>query len=241
MKGLLKSAVLCKMACAKERIGHAFNREGAGWFYTNRAGKVDLNRHAVDRYYDFVSYLQAPYMPPAFPISLPNVSIAKNKPIVGLVPFSRWQSKNWPLHFFARFANDLFHNFDVDICLFGGKEDEALALEFAKQFKGVFINNVGRLSLPQAAAWLANMDVVVGNDSGPIHLAAAVGTKVVALFGPTDPKRTGPYGVNHKIITAKLHCQPCFCKKCHFKDHSCMQSITPDMVLSEIIPLLRSI
>jgi lipopolysaccharide heptosyltransferase I len=240
LQGLLKSAILCKMAAGKKSIGHSFSREGARFFYKERAGSSDLGRHAVERYYDFVSYFKLPYSSPQFPIALPEIKLAKSKPTVGLLPFSRWGSKTWPLHFFVRLANDLHYNFGADIALFGAKNEESLASEFAKEFKGTFFNNVGKLSLPELAAWLAGMDVVIGNDSGTIHLAAAVGTPVIALFGPTDPIRTAPYGANHKVISAELHCQPCFRKKCRFKDHSCMQAITPEMVLSEIIPLLKS-
>ncbi len=241
LQGLFKSAVLCKIAKGKKRIGHAFSRECASLFYDETAGSSNLNRHAIERYYDFVSYFKLPYIPAQFPIVPPHIKMKKEKIMVGVIPFSRWQSKNWPLHFFARLANDLYHNFEADIVLFGAKSEKKLAQAFVKEFKGNFIDNVGKLSLPMLASWLAKMDLVIGNDSGPIHLAAALGTPVIAIFGPTDPKRTGPYGANHKIVSSGLNCQPCFRKKCRFKDHSCMQAITPEMVLAEAIPILKSI
>jgi len=72
--------------------------------------------------------------------------------------------------------------------------------------------------------------MVITTDSGPMHLACAVGTPVVALFGPTDPARTGPYGRGHTVIRANLSCMPCFLKKC--PTARCMQEIAPEHVFS---------
>jgi ADP-heptose:LPS heptosyltransferase len=88
------------------------------------------------------------------------------------------------------------------------------------------------------AALLKRMNVVVSNDSGPMHLAAAVGTKVVALFGPTNPARTGPYGKGHQIICAPVACHPCYRRKC-VRDPLCMREITVRSVCGAVTELLR--
>jgi ADP-heptose:LPS heptosyltransferase len=74
---------------------------------------------------------------------------------------------------------------------------------------------------------LAEMDLLVSNDSGPVHMAVAVGTPSLVLFGPTDPVRTGPYGEGHRILQAGLACQPCLSRKCSEGEIPCLAGITP--------------
>lgn len=83
------------------------------------------------------------------------------------------------------------------------------------------------------------MDVVLANDSGPIHMAAAVGTPVVAMFGPTDPARTGPYGVGHRVMTATMDCRPCFKRTCPLEGGDCMRAITPAAVYEAVQDVLK--
>ncbi len=98
----------------------------------------------------------------------------------------------------------------------------------------------GKTSLKQLAALLKEVDLLVTNDSGPMHIAAALGTPVVAIFGPTDPKRTGPYGERHRVVRGSAPCSPCFKKRCGMPSHLCMEAISVEMVLEEISNILRS-
>jgi 3-deoxy-D-manno-octulosonic-acid transferase/heptosyltransferase-1 len=96
----------------------------------------------------------------------------------------------------------------------------------------------GRTSLTVLAALYRRAQVVVTTDSGPMHLAAAVGTPVVALFGPTAPWRTGPYGPNHIVIRADLSCSPCFKKQCLttlYEERACMKRLTVDQVTRAVL------
>ena len=98
------------------------------------------------------------------------------------------------------------------------------------------VNLAGMTTLRELACLYELADIVVSTDSGPMHLSAAVGTPTVALFGPTDPSRTGPYGEGHAIIRAGLPCSPCFLKACETR--KCMREITVDAVFDAVKGLL---
>jgi 3-deoxy-D-manno-octulosonic-acid transferase/heptosyltransferase-1 len=94
------------------------------------------------------------------------------------------------------------------------------------------INLGGETTLLDLAALYQSASLLVTTDSGPMHIAAAVGTPAIALFGPTDPLRTGPYGKNHTVIRKELSCSPCFLKKC--TSMICMNDITVEEVFQAI-------
>jgi ADP-heptose:LPS heptosyltransferase len=99
------------------------------------------------------------------------------------------------------------------------------------------INLGGKTSLPALAEIYKNACAVITTDAGPMHLAAAVGTPVIALFGPTDPARTGPYGTGHTVVRTNLSCSPCLLKKCSTKE--CMEKITPGQVYAVLENQIR--
>ena len=96
------------------------------------------------------------------------------------------------------------------------------------------------LDLAALAAVLAQLDLLVTNDSGPMHLAAALGVRCVALFGPTDPRRTAPAGEGHAIVYRDLWCSPCFRRRCPLLHHGCLDGITVDAVAGEAEGILGS-
>jgi len=98
---------------------------------------------------------------------------------------------------------------------------------------------VGKTTLPQMAGLLREMNLVIANDSGPMHLAAVLNTPVLAMYGPSDPVRTGPPpGTRHRILRGKLKCQPCFSRHCRYRDGSCMLTITPETVIHTAMEML---
>jgi heptosyltransferase I len=97
---------------------------------------------------------------------------------------------------------------------------------------GVVVNLAGKTSLIEMGGWFTQMNLVVVNDSGPLHMAVALGIPVVALFGPTDPRRTGPYGEGHRVITSEMACRPCFAKVCQSPKIECMNRISPSIVIT---------
>jgi len=238
LQGILKSALASRLARGGKRLGPSFQREGSFLFYSAVAGTRNKNRHAVAELMDFVRHFGLPEQKAAFPISVPLQLVGEQSPRVALMPFSRWRSKNWPLMSFARVGRDLRENLNAALYIIGGTEDQAQSAELEKELDGRVINLAGKTALPQLAGLLREMDLVITNDSGPMHLAAGMGAAVLALYGPTDPVRTGPYGANCRVLSGKLRCQPCFAARCRFGDNSCMHTITPEAVINAAVEML---
>ena len=220
LQGIFKSAITGRLARGKKRIGPSFHREGAWLFYSSVAGRKNKNRHAVDENLDVIRYLQLPLLAPEFPMAFPQQPMDEPPPRVALIPFSRRPSKNWPVASFVNVGRQLKEHMNASIFLLGGTEDAPACAGMEKELP--LVNLAGKISLVQLSSLLKEMDLVIANDSGPIHMAAALGTPVLTVFGPTDPLRTGPYGPGHRVIKGKLKCQPCFSKVCRFRDSACL-------------------
>ncbi len=227
-QGLWKSALTACMARGKKRIGPSFHGEGTRLVYSSVAGTRNRTRHAVDEALDVVRHLELPLIDPAFPVVFPEQILEEPCPRVALVPFSRWPSKNWPSSSFLKLGKELREQMNASLFVVGGLDDIPACTVLARQ---LFAKNIaGKLTLPELGGFLKNMDIVISNDSGPMHMAAAAGTPVLALFGPTDPVRTGPYGTIHRAMSTNLQCSPCHARKCRFGDASCLSVLTPEMV-----------
>jgi heptosyltransferase I len=194
LQGLLKSAFVSRLARADLRIGPSFAREGSRLFYTVTAARADKERHAVDEALDVVRYLGLREHKPAFPVSFHRKAIDEPHPRVALIPRSRWETKNWPVDRFTAVARGLQEKAGVSVFLVGGPDDTAACGQIETGLQGRVVNLCGRTSLVELGSLLQEMDLVISVDSGPMHMAAAVGRPVLAVFGATDPKRTGPYG-----------------------------------------------
>lgn len=236
-QGLLKSAIVARLARGGKTIGPSFQREGARFFYDAVAAPRDKNRHAVDENLDVVRYLGLPLLPVAFPASFPVPPIDAPAPRIAIVPLSRRGNKNWPVGNFLDTAMALQKEFGASIFLFGGKSDQGVCEGLRSALMtgnpgGVVVNLAGRTTLVEMGGWFKGMDLVLVNDSGPLHMAAALGIPVVTLFGPTDPRRTGPYGSQRGVITTEVACRPCFDKVCRFPVVECMNRITVGDVMA---------
>ncbi len=230
LQGILKSAVAARAARAARRIGPSFHREGSCCLYHAVAGPRRRDRHAVEEILDTVRFLGLPVLEPAFPVAFPAEPVTAPHPRVALLPFSRWPSKNWPIAHATRVARDLRRQTGASIFLVGGPDDRAASAALAAGIGEGVVNLAGVLSLPRLGGLLQAMDLAIAADTGPMHMAACVGTPVLALFGPTDPRRTGPYGTRHRVLQAGLSCQPCFDRRCRRGAPSCLASIRPETV-----------
>ena len=243
LQGLLKSAIVSKLARGAKVIGPSFRREGALVLYDAVAGPRDKNRHAVEENLDIVRYLGVGMLPVQFPVLFPVCEVAGEEPRVAVVPVSRGAAKNWPVERFAETAKRLRREVGAAVYLFGTKDD-APACEAVRSAAALgasdpgIVNLAGRTSLVEMGGWLGAMQLVIANDSGPIHMAAAVGTPVLALFGPTDAKRTGPYGAQHRVLTADVECRPCFRRACSEDIPKCLSGITVDRVVGAALEML---
>jgi lipopolysaccharide heptosyltransferase II len=155
------------------------------------------------------------------------VADAGSAPIVGLFPGAEWgASKRWPWRRFADLATELRRRHPgLRPLIVAGPAEVWLAVRVHEE-SGHLHPVVGPdLDLAMLAAVLAHLDLLVTNDSGPMHLAAALGVPTVALFGPTDPRRTAPAGAGHRVLYRDLWCSPCFRRRCPLLHHGCLAGI----------------
>ena len=138
-------------------------------------------------------------------------------------------AKCWPPDRFAELANRLQAQSAVDIILFGTRAEEPVSSAIAAGMHRPPIDLTGKTPIDDLPALLSQCHLFIGNDSGAMHVAAAVGLPVVAVFGPTDPFGTAPVTPRCSIVQEKPYCSPCFLRRCP-TDHRCMTRVTPDAV-----------
>lgn len=240
LQGLLKSALIARMARCDVRIGPSFAREGSALFYTHLAGERRRDRHAVDENMDVVRLLKLRATPPIFPVQFPERRLETPRPRIGLIPFSRWPSKNWPAASFVEACRRLQSATGASFYVFGGAADEDGCAAIAARLAGPAENLAGKTSLIETASFLKQMNLVIGNDTGPMHMAVACDVPVLALFGPTDPLRTGPCGVRNRVLQAEAPCQPCHLRVCQRKQGDCLSALAVSKVVETALDMLCS-
>lgn len=238
--GLFKSAVIVYLSRGKRRLGYDSFQELSGLFLNEKIPE-DINKHAVDRYLDLPRHLGAEIQNVQFILPADEKAQAgaqnllhkyhlEDKKFIAVNPVALWETKLWSNEKFARLA-DLIHNKLSVQVVFTGSEKKS-SDEIVSRMTTEGINLGGETSLLELAGIYKKARMVISTDSGPMHLAAAVGTPVIALFGPTDPARTGPYGTGHEVVRAGISCGPCFLKKCPTK--KCMEEISPEQVFAAV-------
>ncbi|MGI6494630.1 MAG: glycosyltransferase family 9 protein [Kiritimatiellia bacterium] len=228
LQGLLKSAVVARLARTSLRVGPAYNREGSALAYDKVPPRGGRERHAVEQALDVLQCFDLPRPDKAeFPMDFPPYPLDVAGPRIALLPVSRWSTKNWPAGHFAALAERLAKELGATPVVLGSKDD-ALTCEAVCRAAPQARNLCGALSLPELGGLLSQVDLLVSNDSGPVHLAAALGKPCLVFFGPTIPGRTGPYGGNHRVLRRSLPCQPCLSRDCSVGGIPCLADITPD-------------
>jgi lipopolysaccharide heptosyltransferase I len=244
LQGLLRSALMAAASRAPRRVGLSTAREGAVWFYTDIVPVADFNAiHAVDRYWLIAEALGAGGGRQSFRVPLPErdrnwaADLLRDcpRPWLALGPGSRWITKRWPVEHFATLARRAQERFGGTILFVGGEEERPLARAVAARLSGPVRDLTGRTTLPQLAAVLARADVMLANDTGPLHLAAALGRPVVAPYTCTRVRLNGPYCAEANTVEARIWCQGSYLKRCHRLE--CMSELTPD----RLWPLLQGI
>lgn len=220
LQGLLKSALVATIAAGKKTIGFSDAREGATIFYDIKIN-APSDIHALEKNLFFLDYFNLKWQIDEidFPIyvsdddasyinkQLETFNIADKKFAV-FCPFSRWQTKMWDENNFHMLENLLVAN-GINIIWTGSKNE--------KLTKDVSYNLIGKLSLNQLYYLFKKCLFVVTCDSGAMHLASAAGSNVFTIFGPTSPKKTGPYNVKGSSVIIRkdgLSCSPCFKRHC---------------------------
>lgn len=241
-----RSALLVWLARIPRRIG--FSSSAGRWFLTDRV-PFSWSTHDVDRNLLLLRALNLEGRSKIFSVGnasqrpalakelLEREGVLPGSPLVGFVPGSVWATKRWLPERFAALG-DMIQKEGARVLLIGGPSDRDSAEAVEKGMSRKPVNFVGKTNLQEATALLARCSVVVTNDSGPMHLAAAVGTPVVAIFGSTT-RELGffPYGDQHRVIEKDLPCRPCGlhghdrCPLGHFR---CMTEISAEEVFRAV-------
>ena len=242
LQGLLKSAVVARLARGGRRVGPAWAREGADRFYDAQPPrKTGPRQHAVLEAMAVVA-LVAPG-PDAVPEPRLDFTEAESDgspgPHVAFAPFSRWDTKDWPIEKFAELGRRLAKEMGCQIRIVGGRDNEAQGEALARQIGDRARNLSGKTDLPGLCSLLKSMDLLVTVDSGPMHWADALGVPLVAIFGATDPARTGPnQQLDHVVAKEGLDCRPCHSRTCARSDLACLRTLEVEKVFQEVLKRL---
>ncbi|MBA3013541.1 MAG: glycosyltransferase family 9 protein [Desulfobulbaceae bacterium] len=250
-QGLLKSGIFVSLARAKRKVGFGKGMEHAegSWFFLNEPiPPVDMNQHALKRELLLLEGigLQCKDIVFHFPVGdehrhqlevlLKENSVDVAQPLVIINPMTTWPTKHWYSDRFAQ-VSDYLQTLGVTVVFTGGPDDVFGISEIMKSMHSQGINLAGKTSLKTLAALYERAALLITTDTGPMHIAAAVGLPVVALFGPTAPWRTGPWGDDHHVLRVELGCSPCLKKKCSY-NHECMDKLGVDQVLAAVRTVL---
>ncbi|MBI3990289.1 MAG: lipopolysaccharide heptosyltransferase II [candidate division NC10 bacterium] len=243
LQGLFKSAILTLLSGARYRVGFAPVREMAHRALTHSVPYPHA-LHAVERYLSLARCLGADGDPHAFFIAtsledetrvrrfLSQSGISTDEPKVVLHSSARWGTKLWEEERFGRLGDLLAEKLGARILLTGSEADGPITARIAASMRHRALNLAGKLTLKGLVALLKQTSLLVTVDSGPMHIAAALGTPLVALFGPTDPRWTGPYGPNCTVLQKTIPCRPCLKRRCQIaEERLCMRSIDVEEVL----------
>jgi predicted lipopolysaccharide heptosyltransferase III len=248
-----RSALLSWLSSAPVRLG--YNSEGR-WRGVLCTQVVDADRfamHTVRYHLKATEALGLTGQPPA-----PLLTVAPEarreadrllraagmdgaRPFVCLHPGARWWFKAWPAERFATLA-DLIQTEKATQALFlGGDQERSLESRIADDMKTTFRSLIGKTSLGALAAVLERAALMVSNDNGPMHMAAALHVPVIGLFGPSDPAIWGPWGDGHRTFYKGLDCRACFHPDCFRGEQNCMRLITLQEVWEAVLPSLVSV
>lgn len=245
LHGQLRSALFTVASGAPFRVGFERTREGAWLVYSHHIPLPREPIHAVDRYLwlgqvlgfeagvpDFTIYL-----PPTVEAMLDELFAARGvdgRPIALIVPGTVWQTKHWHVEGFAGVARHLLLS-GYQVVLAGAPKDRTRCGQVAALCPDI-CDLSGETSLAEMIALVRRAAVCVTNDSGSMHLAAALSRPVVSVFGPTSPVLTGPYGRPEAVVRAHVPCAPCLLRKlsqCPHR-HVCMSEVTTGMVVHRL-------
>ncbi len=240
LQGLFRSGLMCAATGSKVRVGLDEAREGSKVFYTHRIRPSASKVHAVDKLMSVVGAFGADTE------AIFRVVIREddrqwaqdelrwlNGPLLVLNVGARWLTKRWPPAKFAEVASRAARELGASLVAVGAPEDRRLVDDLAAALAPLRIHDLcGRTTLPRLAAVLEAADCVLSNDTGPLHLAAATGTRVVGVYTCTSPEKTGPYGPRSMVVSSRIWCAASCVKTCDRLD--CMRELVPDRVWSAV-------
>jgi len=248
IKPSLTRTLILKFSGINKIIG--FDNPKSGWLLTVKIPQPSRVLHKIDyfltmlehlglkinqrRYEFFPSEEDKSYIKELFI----QKNIERDLPLIVVNPGANWLPKRWPAESLAELIKRIKQKFQLNIAISGADKDRQLSRRIIEQSGGGAFDFTGETTLGQLGALMQEARIVISADSGPMHIAAATGRKVVALFGPTSAVITGPYPPGEHIIIQKdVGCKvPCYDSTCN--DYRCMKAITVDEVLEKIAQLL---
>jgi len=241
----LKSGFFSFLSGAKRRVG--FNRSNTkefNWLFNNE--HIDyFSDHLLKlwHYLKFTEYLglgKPDSLESGFPLQdlkarTPKTVAHECKSFIAVVMGSSWESKDWFFEGYCGLVDSILSSGQKQVVILGDRSKVKSALQLVEKVNSPgLINLVGETSLLELAAILNAAEAAVGPDSGPGHIASAVGTPYVSLFGPTSPKRVSPYGSEHLVVQSGVDCAPCYKKRCPGLDMICMRKISVEKVTEKL-------
>jgi heptosyltransferase III len=233
-----RSAFLSWVSGAPVRIGFNDEHRWRGKWYTHVVPSQSGIQHRIDRDLEALKpmSIHASSKDPQLRLTpeegnsadelLDQLGVQRSQPMVILQPGARYWFKAWPPERFAELAERLMSQHGCQVLIGGSDQDIDLAEQIRQMVKSRPIVMAGRTTIKQFAAIAKKSVLFVGNDSGAMHIASAVGTPVVALFGPSNPREWGPRGGPVEILYKEIDCRSCFHPTCARGEENCMRLIT---------------
>jgi lipopolysaccharide heptosyltransferase II len=240
-----KSGLFTWLSGARRRIGfHRQNGKEMNWIFNNeQIERCPIEFSKIRHYWKFLDHLKVPVP------SRPDFGLAQidprsvcsefydrlTRPFIAVVMGSTWQSKDWLASGYLNLARALIGEGRYNIVLVGDRSQVELARRIEEEVGSPRILNLaGRTSLLQLVAVLKLSSAAVGPDSGPGHIASAVGRPYVTLFGPTSPARVAPFGSEDHVVQSRIGCAPCYRRECPGLNKPCMRLIGAEAVLEKL-------
>jgi heptosyltransferase III len=247
-----RSAFLSWVSGALIRIGFNDEQRWRGHYYTQVVQSVPGVRHRIDRDLEALKLLgiQAGSKDPQLWLTpeemnsadqlLNQLGVQRSQPMVILQPGARYWFKAWPPERFAELADQLVSQYGCQVLIGGSNQDIDLAEQIRQMAKCNPIVMAGRTTIKQFAAIAKKSVLFVGSDSGAMHIASAVGTPVVGMFGPSNPREWGPRGGPVEVLYKELDCRSCFHPTCIRGEENCMKLIAVHEVVAAAQRFLRA-
>jgi lipopolysaccharide heptosyltransferase I len=248
LQGLARSGIFAWLANAGLTIGldngTEGSREGARAFYDVTPPRAAADTHAVDRYLAVLPLLKVPvhgnfeWLPkrPDIAAQIERKWNPGPGPWIVLLPGARWNNKRWPVEHFAELTRLMCGMSALNFVILGSGNERALGGAIAEKNPGRCLNLAGQTSLWEMIEWVRRGRLIISNDTGPMHVAAALGRPLIALFGPTNPRNTGPYGKPASVMQLNgLPCVPCLKPGCrHSAAMACLECLTASSVYARV-------
>lgn len=247
-----RSAIMTRLLNARHRVGYNAEHRWRGRCYDQVIHADPDEMHSVNYYLRAVQDigLKTNMYAPTLSFGpddeeyanelLVDHGIDREEQLVMIHPGSRWKAKSWLPERFAAVADTIQDSRSTRVVFAGSEQERVWVKNIQAQMSTTSVSIVGQTTVLQLAAVMRKCALFLGNDNGPMHMAAAVGLPVVALFGPTNPKVWGPWGKGHRVFFKDFDCRACFVPGCRLGSQSCMAQISVDEVMDAVSDALMA-